>query len=330
MYGGGPPRPVELETNAVMNDRWVRVPLAAVLLAAMPLLPAALLMPATAWAQMEEEAPVMQPDPPRPNPPLAGQRRPARMPPTQALQPELDATDQLSPRQIAQPAMPSGSAASSGSAGPSGSSGAVGSAGSAAPMRSSRPVVRAAAASAAAMPGARAVACSGVFAADSTHLKLATTFDSKNVTFSEVDGPDGTKLNASVLFPNDPKRRLEVLWQNEVARSGTSLIVITAQSSWAAPKGLHLGMPLATLEKLNGKPFTLAGLDKDSIAAVKDWQGGALDKLAGGCKIGVHLAPDPKAPETARTEVTGDKELLSNDTNLRAVRPIIAEIIVGY
>lgn len=176
----------------------------------------------------------------------------------------------------------------------------------------------------------RAVSCSGAFAKDSNHLKLATMFDSKNVAFTEVDGPDGTKLMASVLFANDPKRRLEVLWENEAARSGTALIVINARSAWTAPKGLRLGQPLAAVEKLNGKPFKLSGFDKDNIASVADWQGGAMERIPGGCKIGVRLSLDPKAPEAARGEVTGDKELLSNDANLRAVRPTVAEIIVGY
>src|SRR5262245_60764503 len=88
--------------------------------------------------------------------------------------------------------------------------------------------------------GPRVIACNGVFAKESSHLKLATRYDSRNVTFTEVDGPEGTKLMASVLFPKDPKRRLEVLWQNEASRSDTHLIVINGQSTWTAPKGLRL------------------------------------------------------------------------------------------
>ena len=53
------------------------------------------------------------------------------------------------------------------------------------------------------------VACSGTFAKDSSHLELVTAFNSK-VTFADVEAADGTKVPASILFPNDPKRRLEV------------------------------------------------------------------------------------------------------------------------
>jgi hypothetical protein len=62
--------------------------------------------------------------------------------------------------------------------------------------------------------GAHVVACSGTFAKDSSHLKLAMFFDSKNITFTDVAASDGSKVPASVLFPNDPKRRLEVWWSH--------------------------------------------------------------------------------------------------------------------
>jgi hypothetical protein len=177
---------------------------------------------------------------------------------------------------------------------------------------------------------ARAVACSGAFAKDSSHLKLATVYNSLNVSFTEVDGPENSKLMASVLFPKDPKRRLEVWWQNEAARSGTYLIVINGQSTWTAPKGLKLGLQLAALEKLNGKPFKLKGFDKENSSTITDWDGGALAQLPGGCKAGVRLTSDAKAPQEARDAVPASADFSSNDAKVRAVKPTVAEIILGY
>jgi hypothetical protein len=174
----------------------------------------------------------------------------------------------------------------------------------------------------------RVIACSGLFAKDSSHLKLAATFKVDNVVFTDLD-IDNAKVKASVLFPKDPKRRLEVWWQNEASRSGIYLIVINGQSTWSAPKGLRLGLPLAAVEKLNGKPFKLKGFDKEGVTAT-DWQGGALATMPGGCKAGVKLAPDPKAPQAAREEVAVDKEFDSSDAAMRAARPSISEIILGY
>jgi hypothetical protein len=174
------------------------------------------------------------------------------------------------------------------------------------------------------------IACGGVFAKDSTHLKLAVKYDSRNIVYTDVDGPDGSKMKASVIYPNDPKRRLEVLWNNDAARSDTSVIAINGQSQWSAPKGLKLGMPLAALEKINGRPFKLNGFGPDGTASIAGWEGGALAVLPGGCKIGGRLAIDTKAPADARTAVEGEKELMSNDASLKAVKPTIGELLIGY
>jgi hypothetical protein len=176
---------------------------------------------------------------------------------------------------------------------------------------------------------ARAVACSGAFAKNSNHIRLAQVFGSQNLTFAEVDGPENTKLMASVLFPKDPRRRLEVLWANEAARSDTSLIVINGKSAWTAPKGLRLGMPLATIEKLNRKPFKLGSFAGNG-STVLDWQGGALSVLPGGCKVGMRLAMNARAPDGARKQVASKKELVSSDAGVRALRPAVVEILLGY
>jgi hypothetical protein len=177
---------------------------------------------------------------------------------------------------------------------------------------------------------AYAVTCGGVFARDSTHLKLAIKYDSRNVVFGQVDGPDGTKIPGTILFPNDPRRRLEVLWSNEAGRTDPSVIAINGKSQWTAPKGLKLGLPLATLEKMNGRPFKLSGFGADGTASVAGWEGGGLSLLPGGCKVGMRLAADSKAPPEARNARAADKEFLSNDASMRAVKPVVMEILIGY
>jgi hypothetical protein len=118
-----------------------------------------------------------------------------------------------------------------------------------------------------------------------------------------------------------------VWWDNEASRTGTYLIVINGQSTWSAPKGLKLGLALAALERLNGKAFKVNGF-KGNEASVGDWQGGALESLTGGCKVGVSLRADPKAAPQALEQAGA--ELVSTAAALKAIRPVVAEIIVGY
>lgn len=175
------------------------------------------------------------------------------------------------------------------------------------------------------------VACGGVFAPGSNHEAIESAYGEKNVTFTEIESdPAGGKLMATVIFPDDPKRRLEVVWRNEDVRSDIHRIAITGHSTWTGPTGLRLGMPLAAVEKINGKPFKLQGFDQSNASATIDWQDGALASLPGGCDIGVFFAADPKAPQAAREEVAADQDFLSSDGAIRAVKPVVTEILFGY
>jgi hypothetical protein len=106
------------------------------------------------------------------------------------------------------------------------------------------------------------------------HLKLTAAIDSKNVTFTDVEADGGSKVPASVLFPNDPKRRLEVWWSDPDASSDIHLIVIGGQSTWTAPGGVQLGQTLEQVEKLlrpslcgDAFAFTHVSLRNDRNAA---------------------------------------------------------------
>jgi hypothetical protein len=179
-----------------------------------------------------------------------------------------------------------------------------------------------------AAPDRSSIACSGVWSKDSSHIKLANVYKLDNVVYTDVDAGN-SKVMATVLFPKDPKRRLEVWWKNEQSRSGLYLVVINGQSTWSVPKGVKLGLGLTAIEKLNGKPFKLKGFDKDGGNST-DWDGGTLGSLPGGCKVGVKFAPDAKVPPPARDEVMVEREFDSSDPAMRAARPSIVEIILGY
>src|SRR5215831_3633474 len=45
------------------------------------------------------------------------------------------------------------------------------------------------------------VACSGAFAKNSSHIRLAQIFGTQNLTFTEVDGQQNSKIPATVLYP---------------------------------------------------------------------------------------------------------------------------------
>jgi hypothetical protein len=162
------------------------------------------------------------------------------------------------------------------------------------------------------------IRCDGPFAKDTSHAKLAKAFGARNVAAAG---------GATVLFPNDPKRRLEVTWRDAAGRARPASILVEGQSTWRV-RGFRLGKPLAQVEKANGKPFKLVGF-ADGGGNARDWQGGALDKLSGGCLLGMRFAPNPKTAAEARNKVSSG-ELASDSPDVRAVKATIVEMIVGY
>jgi hypothetical protein len=268
------------------------------------------------WAQSNQPS-IMNEEDASPPPATEQPAKPGRgrgQPQAPALDPDLDAADQLAPSQIRQP-MPAAVAEPTGTGRARATGGAALEPG------------------AAARPSAAAksdnVACTGVFARDSSQAKLATAFQSRNVAFTQVDGPSGGKIMATVLFAKDPKRRLEVWWTNPAGRSDTHLIVINGVSNWSAPGQLHLGLTLPQLEQINGKPIKLSGFDKNNVATLTDWNGGSLAAVAGGCKVGISLR-SRTASASALGALPASREFTSSDTAMRAVNPEVSEILIAY
>lgn len=169
------------------------------------------------------------------------------------------------------------------------------------------------------------IECKGPFAKDSGMLALAVAYDSRNMIFTH-ESVQGSQVGVTVVFPKDPKRRLEVWWRNS-NRTGLYLIDIAGKSVWVAPKGLRLGLTLEQAEKLNHKPFKLKGFDENGVAQVADWDGGELASLPGGCKASASVEVKDKS---AAAELPAKDQYSSDDPAMRALKPTVSEILIGY
>ena len=68
-------------------------------------------------------------------------------------------------------------------------------------------------------------------------------------------------LPGVVLWPNDPKRRVEVVFADEGRRS-VSFAQLMGTAAWRVA-GLAVGDPLGQVLEANGRPFELWGLSWD-------------------------------------------------------------------
>lgn len=172
------------------------------------------------------------------------------------------------------------------------------------------------------------LACEGPFAADGSEARLVAAFGKASVAFQEIDGPEGTKVMATIVFGKDEQRRIAVSWHDQKKRQRPSNIELGP--AWRLANGLRRDMPIAEVEALNGRPFALSGFEWDYGGYVTDWKKGRLERLPGGCNAIVGFGPDDAATSAARDRVSGDKAFASDSKAMRAVKPRIGVISVGY
>lgn len=179
-------------------------------------------------------------------------------------------------------------------------------------------------------PGADVIGCTGPFAKDSSHARLVEAFGAANVVFEDIGGPEGESRLGTDVFPSDPQRRFTIVWKDEAARRNPDTVQFRTGSGWRTRDGVRIGLELAEVERLNGKPFRLWGFEWDYGGYVRDWRGGALDRFNPQCHLGMRFKPTDNVPASALDRILGEVTILSNDPDVRAVGPTISEIFLRY
>jgi hypothetical protein len=177
-------------------------------------------------------------------------------------------------------------------------------------------------------PASTGFDCAGPFARDASHADLVKEFGAANVSREDVFAAGDTRP-MTVVFPRDPERRLMVHWLDDDGRRGLGSIIIRSPA-WSAG-GATVGMSVAEVQGLNGRPFKLMDfLGSDDDGQVLDWQGGKLEAtLPGGCRIGAVFGVNDTDPDAAQGSPHPDG-LLSEDPDLRKVGPRLYELTVYF
>lgn len=118
----------------------------------------------------------------------------------------------------------------------------------------------------------------GDFSQATTVADLEARFGKANVRRVDALEAVGSTEPGIVLFPDDPTRRAYVsFFDDEALTDLASIQVLDAGSRWRGKQGVHVGMSLAELQKVNGKPFYFQGFDEQGRAWTRDQWSPALD-----------------------------------------------------
>jgi hypothetical protein len=159
---------------------------------------------------------------------------------------------------------------------------------------------------------------------------LRQRYGSQSVAQTRIELGEGETAPGTVLYPGDSLRRLEIIWRDTLARQGPARLILRGhQSRWQVARGISLGTSLQDLERLNGRPFTLAGFGWDYAGVLISWNGGSLDSALAEVKL--YLDPGPAQSESAPySQVLGDREYSSSLPAMQQLNPRVAQIFVDF
>jgi hypothetical protein len=177
-------------------------------------------------------------------------------------------------------------------------------------------------------PASLVLACAPPFTREATPTTLAAVFGRENVIPETVAGPEGAQINVTAIYPNDPARRIEIIFRNEEERTDLSAVMISApESQWTGPGGIGMGDTIADVQSANGGVFNVMGFQWDYGGFVSDWRGGRLDDVDG-CRTTVRLSP---AGEDLPGDIVGDGvEPASDLPAMRAAQPRVSSFGIGW
>ncbi len=173
------------------------------------------------------------------------------------------------------------------------------------------------------------LSCREPFVKTATHASLVKHFGAKNVAWETVDGPEGSTYQVTAIHPKDPARRLEVVWRDEDARKDLLGIDVKSETTkWTGPGGVAMRMPIAEIERRNGKPFMLAGFQWDMWGWVRDWKGGKLPAAAKAAGCDNYTVRFDETGDSSKA--AGEGPYASNSKGMKRAKPVVDSFGVGF
>lgn len=163
-----------------------------------------------------------------------------------------------------------------------------------------------------------------------SEAELVRMFGSYNVEPADITLDDQTVVRGTRLFPRDPNKRIDLVWQDEEARSDVRLAIVRSEQSYWQLPGVRLGTPLKKLQELNGQPLQIAPLEQDKAATVLDWRHGQLGWLAGRAEVRLNDYNLARLGDADRQALTGAAALNSGQRALQRLNPRVGELRVFF
>ena len=160
----------------------------------------------------------------------------------------------------------------------------------------------------------------GLIKSGMTSTDIERAYGKQNLRLQKLPGAEGEEIDGAKLFA-DTDRELEIIWDPEKEKTKVVFDIRVIGKAWKFENGLKSGMSAEEVEKINGKPFQIAGFSWD-YGGYANFKGGKLD-----AKVSIRFSP---SSDEVPDYLQGDKQLSSSDKKLRAVKPLVDEGITVF
>jgi hypothetical protein len=160
---------------------------------------------------------------------------------------------------------------------------------------------------------------------------------------ADVEVGEGMMEPGVIVYPDDPARRLAVIWNAEKPAHPASILICynggAAVCRWRTASGIGMGTTLRDLERRNGGPFEMVVWGSDVGGNVVSYLGGKLEReLRGYGALGLNLAPRidgaggylPKLTDRELDFVQGEKIVASRDAVLQKLNPSVVGMSLEF
>lgn len=173
------------------------------------------------------------------------------------------------------------------------------------------------------------------FPPDLSEAYLIERFGRQNVIDEPVFAFDDGPSPGTVVFGDNPNRRVEIAWRDADAKAGPIWVRLREEATeWQTLDGISVGMTLKEVEALNGWPFRLGGfMVEQGQGRVRTWGSGRLaESSEADCPVTVQFQPrrHEAADFSLAHELNRGSDFSSCHFAMQGTNPLVVSLWIFY
>ncbi len=149
----------------------------------------------------------------------------------------------------------------------------------------------------------------------------------RQARMADIGIGEGETERGVLLYPNDPRRRIEVLFRGSGMRAPQSARFVGERAPWTVA-GIRLGDSLESVSRRNGGAMNMQQFDADYGGTVHDFNGGRLATVLGRCEPSIVFSPGDGA--TYPESLSGDGAVASDHPDMAEARAYVAILGIEF